>query len=103
MPYPEFILWQTFYLLEPFGFHDAEYRTAALMATIRNANVSKKSALTKITTLIRDMGKEVLKWLREERAQQSEAERYEDMSPEQKREFIRAQFSAISGKAVEKE
>jgi len=44
MPYSEFRSWQLFYMLEPFGWHDNEYRTAAILAMLYNANRGKGKA-----------------------------------------------------------
>lgn len=44
LPAPEYRDWQLFYILEPWGFQDQEYRTAALMSTIYNMLRGKNKA-----------------------------------------------------------
>lgn len=70
IPYPEFKSWQFYYLLEPFGFEDREYRTASILSKLHNTNVSKKKDLKKPGYFIRDMPKEILKVIRRKILQQ---------------------------------
>jgi len=42
MPYEEFLNWQIFYQLEPWGWHDREYRTASLLAMLLNVHTDKE-------------------------------------------------------------
>lgn len=59
LPYPEFRAWQLFYLIEPFGFADNEYRTASLLAMLYNANRGKGKAKG-AKEFMRDMEKSVM-------------------------------------------
>ena len=62
MPYPEFRRWQLFYMLEPWGWQDNEYKTASLLAMLYNANAGKGKGKAQLYYM-RDMAKEVLKQL----------------------------------------
>ena len=54
LPYPEFLEWIAFSQIEPFGWHDREYRTAAQLSMLYNVNAGKgKSKLT--SDFIRNM------------------------------------------------
>ena len=44
MPYPEYRSWEIFYLIEPFGFSQDEYRTAVNLAMQYNINRGKNKA-----------------------------------------------------------
>jgi len=63
MPYPEYRSWQIYYMLEPFGWHDNEYRTASTLAMIHNTSVSKKKDLKSVKDFMRDMESALLKEL----------------------------------------
>jgi len=63
LPFPEFLGWQIFAALEPFGFPDREYRTGALLAQIRNQNVTKRQKLKDAKAFMRDMPSALLKHL----------------------------------------
>ena len=65
MPYPEFRSWQIFSLLEPFGFHDTEYRTAAQLAMLYNVNRSKGKAKD-VKDFMREPDKAILEELRKQ-------------------------------------
>jgi hypothetical protein len=54
MPYDEFESWKTFYLIEPWGWHDREYRIASLLSMIVNVNVKKENQVG-IKDFYRDM------------------------------------------------
>ena len=55
LPYDEFASWKLYYRLEPWGFHDKEYRTAALLTQMWNTRVTKQSQAKKLRDYIRDM------------------------------------------------
>lgn len=59
LSYPEFRSWQLFYLLEPFGFEDREYRTASQLAMLYNINRGKGKAKD-AKEFMRDMKKVVI-------------------------------------------
>lgn len=64
LPYPEFSAWQIFYMLEPWGWENNEYLTAALMALLYNMNRGEGKA-RKVSEFMRDMETEVLNELQE--------------------------------------
>lgn len=74
LPYPEFRRWQLMYMLEPWGWQDAEYRTAAILAKLHNANIAKRSDAKAPAFFMRDMEKEILKELRRQAAERQAAD-----------------------------
>ena len=64
IPYAEFKSWQFFSMIEPFGFHDDEYRTAAILAMLYNINKGKGRAKD-VSDFMRDLKKAVLNELKE--------------------------------------
>ena len=55
----EFRSWKTYYKLEPWGFPDREYRTAAIMMMLNNTNITKRKDAKRISDFIRDPVKAV--------------------------------------------
>lgn len=64
LPYAEFRAWQMFYLLEPWGWHDEEYRTASVLTMLYNANRGKGKP-RKLTDFMRKMATAVLNELQQ--------------------------------------
>jgi hypothetical protein len=64
MPYRVWWQWRLYEMLEPFGWSDQEYRTAALLAMLYNANRGKGKARD-VKDFTRDMLKAILKALDE--------------------------------------
>lgn len=64
LPYPEIQKWRLMFLLEPWGFHDQEYRTAALLAKLHNSNTSKRRQAKPVKFFMRDMLKGIVDNLR---------------------------------------
>jgi hypothetical protein len=54
LPYPEYYSWQLFYLLEPFGWADNEYRTAAVLAMLYNSNVTSANKAKSVKDFTRN-------------------------------------------------
>jgi hypothetical protein len=75
LPYDEFVSWKLFYQLEPWGWHDQEYRTAALLTQMWNVRVSKKSQAKQMDTYYRDMLKNVISNLEQHNKELELAER----------------------------
>jgi len=82
LPAPEYRRWQLFYLIEPWGWQDAEYRTAAVLSRLYNVN-SGKGKQREVKDDMRDMTGEILKRLEGSPIP-------DDMPFEQKRELILA-------------
>lgn len=61
MPAPEFESWKFYYMIEPWGWHDMECRTGAILAMLNNVNVGKKKDLKKESYYMRDMTKLIMK------------------------------------------
>jgi hypothetical protein len=90
MPYAEFKRWQIYYLLEPFGWHDEEYRTAIALTMFHNANRGKGKS-KKVKDFYRDMPSDILSHF------QDTPRELDGMSYEQQREFIAAQIKKDFG------
>ena len=55
LPCDEFDDWKLFYMVEPWGWHDREFRVAEILTMLWNTNINKRSQAKKLTTYIRDM------------------------------------------------
>ena len=53
-------------MLEPWGWHNEEYLTAAIVSMVHNTNVSKKRDAKKVSEFMRDMQKALLKEVKDE-------------------------------------
>lgn len=96
LPYPEYRRWQLMYMLEPWGWQDAEYRTAAILAKLHNNNIAKKSDAKAPAFFMRDMEKELIKELRKQ-AQERRAEDLSQMEPEARDALIRKSMREFFG------
>ncbi len=92
MPYPEFRRWQLYDLLEPIGWPDAEYRTAAMLTMLYNANRGKGRAKD-VKDFMRNHLDGVLKELRSLQKQ----DELDAMPAEQRREYLLAQIKKDFG------
>lgn len=105
LPYREYQLWRLFYLVEPWGFNDMEYRLSALLAKLHNTNVAKKTQAKPISFFIRDMPKEVLKAIRREIKKEEASSKYDLETEEGRRsasEEIIKSFQQIFGRRLER-
>lgn len=92
LPAPEYRRWLLFYLVEPWGFADREYRTGAQLAMLYNINRGKAKEKD-ARAFMRDMPGEILKnFLGQPAGFDLEA-----MSPEERREFIIAAIKSDFG------
>ena len=85
MSYEEYVSWRTFYALEPWGWHDREYRTASIMTLLLNLRVDR-SHQKKISYFYRNMF--------ESQSTQSMRERYLNATPSQRVKMIAASLGA---------
>lgn len=85
LPYPLYKKWMMFYALEPWGFSNQEYLTASLRAEIFNTKVTKPSQLRSPLKFIRDMPKEVLRYLRNEKGRIKDEASIDLTTPEGRR------------------
>jgi len=92
MPYEEFASWQVYYMLEPFGFHDNEYRTAVLLTMLANVNASKKSQQKKVSDYVRNMLKLLEKTDHEMKLEEAVGEKYRTASKQEKMAMIEKAF-----------
>ena len=92
MPYPEFRRWQLYDLIEPIGWPDNEYRTAAILTMLYNANRGKGHAKN-VKDFMRNNLDDILKELLNLQTQ----EELEVMPAEQKREYLLAQIKKDFG------
>lgn len=90
----EFSAWQTYYLLEPWGWHDREYRTAALMAMLVNVNVAKRRDQKQPKDFMRDMEKEIGKAYMQIEREIETSERYQTASKEERIRLIAQSMGA---------
>lgn len=90
LSYVEYRSWELFYILEPFGFLDREYRTAAPLAMLYNIHKGKNKKDKDPSDFMRDMPKEVLKQLKP-------APDISEMSMEEKREYMKQQIKKDFG------
>lgn len=87
MPYEEFQNWRTFYQLEPWGWHDREYRTASLLAMLVNINV-KRQHRKNTDEFMRDMPKLIEKAYREFEYEQEMRNRYKTAGKAERAKMI---------------
>jgi hypothetical protein len=91
LPVDEFESWRTFYKIEPWGWHDREYRTAVLLAMLRNTHVEKNSRKS-IDDYIRDMPKAIEKAYFEYERELELREKFRTASREEKAKMIASSF-----------
>ena len=94
MPYSEYKNWKRFYQLEPWGWHDQEYRTASLLAMLVNVNAGKRKHQKKVSDFERDMLKGIKRAYYEYGRQAMMREKYEQASPEERKRMIAQAFGA---------
>ena len=92
LPAPEVRLWRLYYEIEPWGFHDDEYRTAALMMIVHNSNITKRSQAKKVKDFMRDMPKEVQAGYNRLVKEQQMKEQMKSMTREEKIAMISKSF-----------
>lgn len=88
MPYEEFEAWQHYYLLEPWGWHDREYRTGATLAMMANVNASKKSQTKNATDFMRDMPSLIAKAIAEQKRQERAKDIFKTASAAERKRMI---------------
>lgn len=64
LPYPEYHAWELYYLIEPFGWRENEYSTAALLAMLYNVNRGKGKAKD-VGEFMRDIPSAILNELKD--------------------------------------
>jgi len=87
MPYPEWRSWFIYSLVEPFDWHEDEYRTATIVTAIHNSNEPKRAKKKDPIDFMRDLSKHILNRFAKIKAEDEMEDEYEQMSPEQKRKF----------------
>ena len=95
MPAEEFEAWQLFYMIEPWGWHDNEYRTGATLAMLNNVNVSKKKDLKKEVDYMRDMPKLIMKAYNNMGAKDKMRERLLKVGIEERKRMIAKAFGTM--------
>lgn len=96
LPYPEFHDWQIMYMLEPWGWHDAEFRTASIIAKLHNVNVSKKKDLKEPAFFMRDMEKIIVEHLEKIR-KENDMPSLEEMDPEERKRLVKKSMKEFFG------
>jgi hypothetical protein len=92
MSYDEFTSWQAFYLLEPWGWEDREYRTASLLAQMVNVNVAKRKDQKETADYVRDMPKLISQAVLQQKKEVDLREKYLQADPKEKARMIAASF-----------
>ena len=100
LPYDEFVSWKLFYQLEPWGWHDREYRTASLLAQLWNVHATKQSQAKKMSVYIRDMGDLIIKAYQEYERELALKEKMTKLSPASRKAVIAKAFGMTAGKEV---
>jgi hypothetical protein len=96
LPYPEFRRWQLMYLLEPWGWENEEYRTAAIVASLHNSKISKKSEAKGPDYFMRKVERDLLTKL-EKIDKEREAQEFAEANPELRAELIRKSMRELFG------
>lgn len=91
MTFEEYTSWRYFYVLEPWGWHDREYRTSALLTMLNNVN-AKKSNRKEIKAFIRDMPKLVEQEVMRSRKEVELRDRFKKASKEERMQMIAKSF-----------
>ena len=103
MPAQEFYEWQLFYMLEPFGWHDREDRTASIMTMLYNTNVDKKSKAKKPSDFIRDMPKLVVNAIKSELNKRKAEQKFENMTAAEKKRYIAQFFGGMNVRIIDED
>jgi len=96
MPYDEFVSWKSYYLVEPWGWHDREYRTSAMLAQTWNVHVHKRHHAKSFADYIRDMPKLIFDASSEVEAQQNMRHTLLEADIEERRRMIAQAFGGIA-------
>ena len=97
MSYTEYRSWKAYYLLEPWGWHDREVRTATTMALMHNLKV-KRSQRLKPDDFITNRPKMVLDAYREQDAQIDMRNKLLEADIEERRRMIGQAWGAMGKK-----
>jgi len=69
LPYPEYVLWKKFYMLEPWGFENTEFNVSRILSQLHNSTQTKRSKLKAPSHWARNMRSLILNAIRKARAQ----------------------------------
>ena len=100
LPFDEFVSWKLYYKLEPWGWHDDEYRTAALLTQMWNTRVTKQSQAKKVKDYIRDMPDLLIRGYQELEREMALKEKMNTASKEDRKRMIAKSLGMSVGKAV---
>ena len=93
LPNEEYRSWRSYYKLEPWGWQDSEYRTAALMATMVNTSATKRNQTKKISDFMRDPERAIA-------SQINEAEQREKWLKATKKERMQMLAASFGGTGI---
>jgi len=96
LPGEEFESWQLFYMIEPWGWHDNEYRTGAVLAMLNNVNISKKKDIKKEVDYMRDMPDLIMKAYRNMGTKDKMREKLLKASINERRQMIAKAFGTMA-------
>ena len=91
LSYVEYCSWKHYYALEPWGFHDAEYRTAAQLTMLYNIN-SKRANQKDVKDFIRDMPEAIGQAYQQFIKEQELSEKFKTATREEKARMIARTF-----------
>ena len=100
LPFDEFVSWKLYYQLEPWGWHDDEYRTAALLTQMWNTRVSKQSQAKKVKDYIRNMPDLLIRGYQELERELALQEKMSTASTEDRKRMIAKSLGMSTGKEV---
>ena len=100
LPFDEFMSWKMFYRIEPWGWHDNEYRTAAMLAQMWNTRISKRSQAKKIKDFMRDMPDLLIRGYQELERESALREKMATASKEERKRMIAKSLGMSVGKEV---
>lgn len=87
----EYRSWRAYYQLEPFGWQNQEYQTAAIIAMIHNVNAKKAK---KVSDFMRDPERSI----REHDSQTDQREKWKNASKEERLAMLRGSMGNLGVK-----
>jgi len=95
MPADEVDLWKTFYRLEPWGWHDREYRTAAILAQVWNVHVNERHLVRRERDYYRDIYGLYTKAISERETDSTMRQKLIDANLEERKQMIAQAFGTM--------
>jgi len=93
MPAVEFMRWQLYYQVEPFGWQSDEYRTAVILAMLYNINRGKRQRAKYAEDFMRDYQNEIVKVA----DQEAEQDKLDAMNEDERKAYVVQQIKRDFG------